>query len=167
MNASDIIKSKQNRVLYQAYNRPTIFSTLITSTINYSPISTISTGGTFTTSFASTINTQYGYKCAPTADLSYELLNDINSGKYICGFPYCSSISVWNTGQTFPIGNCDCKISFLNWKNTNSTIIYNYSSINYSSIGITSTIILTGPSPVICPLIFHQGTKFDNNSCNM
>jgi len=165
MNASDIIKNRQNRVLYQAYTRPTIFSTLITSTINYCPVSTISTGGIFTTSFTSTINTQYGYTCEKPA-ISYEMLNDINKGKYLCGYPYCSSIYIWNTGQTYPIGDCDCKISLLTWKNTNSTSIYNYSTATYSSVVVTSTNILTGPKPLICPINFYQGTNFDNKCAN-
>jgi hypothetical protein len=163
MNASDIIKNRQNRVLYQAYTRPTIFSTLITSTINYCPVSTISTGGSFTTSFTSTINTQYGYTCEKPA-ISYEILNDINEGKYLCGYPYYSSISIWNTGQTYPVN--DCKISLLTWKNTNSTSIYNYSTATYSSVVVTSTNILTGPKPFICSNDFYQGTNFDNTCAN-
>ena len=150
MNASDIIKARQNRVLFQAYYRPIVFPSSITSTINYLPLSTISTGGTYNSSFTqSTINIQYGYKCTTTA-LSYELLNNINEGKYITGYPYCSSISDWNTGEIFPTGTCDCKISFLTWKNTNFTPIYNYQSTNYSTVSTTSTTILTGPSPYIC-----------------
>ena len=165
MNASDIIKNRQNRVLYQAYTRTTIFSTSITSTINYCPISTISTGGTFTTSFVSTTNMQYGYTYEKPA-ISYEVLNDINEGKYLCGYPYCSSISIWNTGQTFPVGDCDCKISLLTWKNTNSTNIYNYSTTTYSSVTVTSTNILTGPTPFICLTDYYQGTNFDNKCGN-
>ena len=152
-------------MLYQAYTRPTIFSTLITSTINYCPVSTISTGGSFTTSYTSTINTQYGYTCEKPA-ISYEILNDINEGKYLCGYPYCSSISIWNTGQTYPIGDCDCKISLLTWKNTNSTSISNYSTATYSSVVVTSTNILTGPGPFICSNNLYQGTNFDNKCAN-
>jgi hypothetical protein len=165
MNASDIIKNRQNRVLYQAYTRPTIFSTLITSTINYCPVSTISSGGSYISSFTSTINIQYGYTCEKPA-ISYELLNDINDGKYLCGYPYCSSISIWNTGQTIPVGDCDCKISFLTWKNTNLTPIYNYNSTLYSSVTVTSTNILTGPTPFICSNDFYQGTNFNNRCGN-
>lgn len=165
MNASDIIKSKQNRVLYQAYYRPTIFSTLITSTINYSPISTISSGGSFVSSVVSCTNVQYQYTCEKPA-ISYELLNSINDGKYECGYPYCSTLSDWNTGQTFPVGNCDCKISFLTWKNTNPSLFYTYSTINYSSVITFSTPILTGPAPIICSFIeFKQGNAI-NNQCN-
>ena len=165
MNASDIIKDKQSRVLYQAYNRPTIFSTLITSTINIFPISTISTSGVdITSSILSSITTRYGYKCEnPT--ISYELLNDINNGKYLCGFPFCSTISEWNTGEIFPVGNCDCKISFLTWKNTSPSLLYTYSTINYSSICTFSTTIFTGPTPIICSNNIIQGTNFQNR-CN-
>jgi hypothetical protein len=168
MNASDIIKARQNRTLYQAYYRPTIFSTLITSTINYCPISTISSGGAFISSVVSCTNVQYQSKCE-NPSISYELLNSINNGKYECGYPYCSTLSVWNTGQTIPVGNCDCKISFLTWKNTNPTLFYTYSTINQSSVFTFSTPILTGPQPVICPLgDVNQGTNFQSrcNNCN-
>ena len=169
MNASDIIKAKQNRVLYQAYYRPTIFSTLINSSITSYPISTISTGSGIISSigFCSTVN--YLSRCTPTS-ISYELSNSVNDGKYICGFPYCSTISEWNSGETFVSGVCDCKISKLNWVNTNLTNINFYSTSTYSSIVSSSATILTGPGPMICPLInFYQGTNFDNNcdTCNV
>ena len=165
MNASDIVNAKKNRTLFQAYYRPTIFPGKTTSTINICPISSFSTG---TTTYTSSSTLQYNYVC-DTPSISYELLNDVNSGKYLCGYPYCSSISIWNTGQTIPVGVCNCKISFLNWKNTNSTIIYSYSTISYSSVQTFSTVTMTGPGPVICPLTdFYQGTNFDNrcNTCN-
>ena len=98
--------------------------------------------------------------------MNTELLNDINEGKYLCGYPYCSSISIWNTGQTYPVGDCDCKISFVTWKNTNSTPIYNYSTTTFSSVTIVSTNILTGPSPLICAIDYYQGTNFDNKCGN-
>jgi hypothetical protein len=168
MNASDIIKAKQNRVLYQAYYRPTIFSTLITSTINYCPVSTINIGGNIVSSVVSCITMQYGSKCEKPI-ISYELMNDINNGRYQCGFPYCSTITEWNTGQTFPIGDCNCKISFLTWKNTNTTTFNTYSTINYSTVCTFTTTIATGPSPIICPFTeFNQGTNFASrcDSCN-
>ena len=157
MNASDIVNAKKNQTLFQAYYRPTIFPGKTTSTINICPISSFSTG---TTTYTSSSTLQYNYVC-DTPSISYELLNDVNSGKYLCGYPYCSSISIWNTGQTIPVGVCNCKISFLNWKN--------YSTISYSSVQTFSTVTMTGPGPVICPLTdFYQGTNFDNrcNTCN-
>jgi hypothetical protein len=175
MNASDIIKAKQQRTLYQAYYRPTIFpglqgsnSTLINSTINYCPISTINTNGNITSSLVSCVTLHYNYKCEKP-NISYELLNNINQGKYLCGFPYCSTIVQWSSEQTYPAGVCDCKISFLTWKNTTQAYQYSYSSISYSSVSIFSTLIPSGPGPVICPLIsLNQGTSFDNScdSCN-
>lgn len=175
MNASDIIKAKQSRVLYQAYYRPTIFpglqgsvSTLITSTINYCPISTVSSSGVYISSFVSCVTLNYAYKCEKP-NISYELMNDINQGKYLCGFPYCSTIVQWNNQQAFTSGSCNCKISFLTWKNTTTAPVYQYSTATYSSVVITSSIIASGPGPVICPLVdFYQGTSFDNrcSDCN-
>ena len=167
MNASDIVKAKQNRTLYQAYYRPDILGNgqFTFSTINVCPVSSISSG---TSSYTSSVTTFYTYKCDEPV-ISYELANSINSGKYICGYPSCSSISIWNTGQTIPAGVCGCKISNLAWKNTNSTLLYSYSTATYSSILTSSTSIMTGPGPVICPLVdFYQGTNFDNkcNTCN-
>ena len=163
MNASDIVNAKKNRTQFQAYYRPTIFPGNTTSTINICPISSFSTG---TTTYTSSSTLQYNYVCN-TPSISYELSNDVNSGKYLCGYPSCSTIIVWNTGQTIPAGVCNCKVSFMTWKNTNSTIIYSYSTINYSSVQTFSTITMTGPGPVICPLVdFYQGTNFDNR-CNM
>jgi len=172
MNASDIVKAKQNRTLFQAYYRPTVFpgasdnqDTLIVSSIDYCPVSSINGGESSQTS-CNTIN--YLYTCNPPI-ISYELANDINSGKYLCGYPTCSSISIWNTGQTIPAGVCNCRTSYLNWKDTTSTIVYQYSTITYSSINITSTIVLTGPSPLICPdPEFYQGTNFASRckTCN-
>jgi hypothetical protein len=174
MNASDIIKAKQSRTLYQAYYRPTIFQGLtsngtnvfITSTINFCPISTVSSSSGFISSFVSCVTLNYSYKCEKP-NVSYELMNSINEGKYICGFPYCSTLVEWNNGQTFTSGNCNCKISFLTWKNTTLAPVYQYSSISYSSVIATSSFIASGPGPIICPLVdFYQGTSFDNRCSN-
>lgn len=162
MNASDIIKAKQSRTLYQAYYRPTFFSTIINSTINVCPISTTTTASSFT----STISMHYLSRCTQPA-ISYELANSINNGRYLCSQPFCSTISEWNTGRQFNTNSCDCNVSFMTWKNTNSTIIYNYSSINNTTARVTSTSILTGPGPIICPLVeMNQGTSFSNRCSN-
>lgn len=164
MNASDIIKDRRNKVLFQAYYRPTIFPNNTISTINYCPFSSIAAG---TPSYTSSLNTIYTYKCERpflTYDNTYEMINDVNNGKFECDSPYCSSISIWQTGESIPTGTCNCKVSYLQWKNTNSTIIYNMSTVNFSSVVTTSTIIMTGPGPVICPLIkFYQGPNYDNH----
>jgi hypothetical protein len=166
MNASDIVKAKQNRTLYQAYYRPDILGSgqFTFSTVNLCPVS--SSAGTI--SYTSSVTRYYTYKCDEPA-ISYELANSINSGKYLCGYPSCSTISIWNTGQTIPTGVCDCKISNLAWKNTTNTLLYSYSTATYSSISTFSTSVLTGPGPVICPAVsFYQGTNFDSkcNTCN-
>ena len=169
MNASDIIKAKQSRTLYQAYYRPTIFSTIINSTINFCPVSTVSTASGVVSSLTSCITMNYLYKCNPPA-ISYQLANSINNGRYECGFPYCSTISIWNTGEQIIAGNCNCKESFMTWTNNQQTQIINYKSTTISSFSAVSTSILTGPAPVICPLVdFYQGTNFDNrcSNCNV
>jgi len=168
MNASDIIKERQNKTLFQAYYRPNIFSdgNSIVSTINYCPVSSLKTG---TPSYVSSVTTNYLYTCQQPV-ISYELANSINQGKYNCPYPYCSSISVWQTGQTFPTGVCNCKISNVQWVNNISTTFYTYSTTNLSSISILSTSIMAGNGPVICPLVeFYQGTNFDNKCslCNI
>lgn len=172
MNASDIIKMKQNKVLFESYYRPTIYpgtsntgvNTLIKSTINIQPFSSIAFNPP---SFTSTVTTNYLYTCTKPV-ISYQLANDINSGKYECEYPYCSSISI-APNVTIPIGTCDCKISELSWKKNTPTQIFSYSTILstnqslstfVSSVSITSTMTLTGPEPIICPSIeFYQGPK--------
>ena len=174
MNASDVVKAKQNRVLFQAYYRPTIFpglygtdSTLIASTTTFESVSSIYPGPP---SFISSSCSEYLYTCNQPS-ISYALLNDVNSGKYLCQFPYCSSISIWNTGTTFPTGTCNCKISKLEWKNTNPTVFYTVSTAYYSSIEtvssmVTSTIIMTGPQPIICSdPVFYQGNCVNSECC--
>ena len=176
MNASDIIKSKQNRVLYQDYYRPTIFpglqntdSTLITTSVVLYPVSTVSTSATapdYISSFVSCTTTNYLYKCQPSV-ISYALLNNINQGKYECGYPYCSSIVEWNTHAAYTSGTCNCKISFLTWKNTTTQNVFQYNPTSYSSVTITSTLIPSGPSPIVFPLVnYYQGTSFDNKCSN-
>jgi hypothetical protein len=177
MNASDIIKMRQNKVQFEAYYRPTIFpgtsntgvNTLVTSSINIEPYSSISSIGT---SYTSTIAQNYLYTCNKPI-ISYELANNINNGKYECEYPYCSSLSIWSNNQTIPIGTCNCKISELSWENNTPTTILSFSSIIsttpslstfVSTVMITSTNILTGPEPIICPSIeFYQGPRQTKN----
>jgi hypothetical protein len=171
MNASDITKNIRNRTLYQAYYRPTIFpgvtntgeSMFIKSTVSYCPVSTVSTGGEFVSSFVSSTNLIYTYKCFhPVVD--YQLANDINMGKYNVGYPCCSTITNFTAGETAITGTCNCKISYLSWTNNNVILQNNYSTLNYSSVITDSSIVTTGQTPIICPLVeFYQGTNFDNN----
>ena len=142
MNASDIVKNRQNKVLYNAYYQPTVFQSTVVSTL--SPISSC-TGGY--ASYESTVNTVYNYSCQPTF-LSYELLNEVKNGKEVC------------------TGTC---ASQLTWTNLTSTTQYMYAT-NYSTlstplqISVTSTSVQGSKGPVICPLInFYQGTNADSS----
>jgi hypothetical protein len=152
MNASDIVKAKQSQVLYKAYHRPTVFESTTFSTIT--PISSfinfVSSGvPLLSTSYASCLTTAYPYVCEPTF-VSYESRNQVQSGAYSCAGKVPSR---------------------LQWKAIHPTTIYSYSTI-YSSltnpstimastVRVTSTTMLTGTGPIICPLIqFQQGTNF-------
>jgi hypothetical protein len=142
MNASDIVKNKQNKVLYQAYYRPTVFQSTVVSTV-----SLISTATTIDNSYGSTVITAYNYVCQPTF-LSYEILNEVKNGKEAC------------------TNACATQVT---WSNLTSTTNYMYSTI-YSTLSTPCTIIVTSTfvqgnkGPVICPLInFYQGTNADSS----
>ena len=142
MNASDIVKNRQNKVLYKAYYQPTVFqSTVVTTQL---PISSYNGGFD---SFSSVTNTVYTYSSQPTF-LSYELLNEVKNGKDVC------------------TGTCASQVT---WSNLTSTTQYLYAT-NYSTlstplnIAVTSTFVKGSKGPVICPLVsFYQGTNFDNS----
>jgi len=141
MNASDIVKNRQNTVLYKAYYQPKVYQSTVTSTLI--PISSY-TGGY--NSYASTTNTVYTYSSQPTF-LSYELMNEVKSGKTVC------------------TGACTTPLTFANLV---STTVLNYST-NYStlstplSFNITSSFVQGSTGPVICSLVdFYQGTNFDS-----
>jgi hypothetical protein len=143
MNASDIVKNRQNKVLYQAYYRPTVFQSTVVSTVTL--ISTATT--VVDTSYRSTVITAYNYSCQPTF-LSYELLNEVKNGKEAC------------------TGTCASQVT---WTNLTSTTQYMYDT-NYSTlstplnINVTSTSVQGSTGPVICPLInFYQGTNADSS----
>jgi hypothetical protein len=142
MNASDIVKNKQNQALYQAYYQPRVFQSTVFSTLT--PISSY-TGGY--NSYGSTVNTVYTYSSQPTF-LSYELLNEVKAGKDQC--------------------TATCT-SELTWSNLTSTTTKFYNT-NYSTlstplnIGVTSTIVQGSTGPVICPRVnFYQGTNADSS----
>jgi hypothetical protein len=152
MNASDIVKKKQNTVLYKAYYQPTVFQSTTFSTINTvsSIIRTVSSGVPITsTSYASCTQTVYQTLCEPTFT------------------SYASRYSI-ETGAAGCMGRGPKE---LKWKANQSTTIYSYSTIYSSlvtpstlapsSIRIFSTIINTAPTPLICPLSqIQQGTSF-------
>jgi hypothetical protein len=140
-NASDIVSAKRDGELYKAYYTPRIFSSTIVSTLI--PFSSISSG---TTTYTSTTETIYTYTCNPTF-VSYQTVNSVNSGAYICG---------------------PKQLSVMDWKNTNSSIQFYFSTSGSGDIStITSTFVLRGPQPVICPLVeLYQGPQTLNGDCS-
>jgi hypothetical protein len=174
MNASDIIKAKQNKNLFYAYYKPTVFygasnamNTLVNTNITTSFISSIEGGDTSST-ICSTLN--YSYKCFQP-NLSYQLANDINNGKYLCEYPYCSTITSWNSNETHITATCNCKISELSWKadKINGTINTFASNSNTNSAVLSSSQNSYSVKPFICSNpVFYQGpvlTK-DYDTCN-
>lgn len=152
MNASDVIQRKQNTSLYKAYYQPTVFQSSVISTVRpiSSIIRTISSGIPLTsTSYTSCTQTIYQNVCEPTF-MTYQTRNAIGSGTALC------------TGRV---------PKETTWVANQSTFIYSYSTI-YSSlvnpstlaastIRITSTIVQTAPTPLVCPLtLLQQGTSF-------
>jgi hypothetical protein len=138
MNASDIVNHKQQIARSCAYG--TVFSSTITSTIT--PISSIAGGST---SYASTLHTCYSYACQPYS--SYELRSDIQQG-------------LVDRGITLS--------SLTEWKPDTPTTLYAYRTLystlsTVSSISVTSTLVQTGPSPLVCDTPFHQGTYRDHS----
>ena len=91
MNASNITHAKNDITLYKAYYDPIIFpgitntgvSTFVRSTIMYNPYSSVSSSGTITSSFTSSVNTHYLYECNGPYT-SYQLANDVKIGREIC-----------------------------------------------------------------------------------
>lgn len=158
MNASDIIKAKQNQTLYKSYYQPTVFQSTIYSTLTIGSSILNKTGPSISSiNYYSCNNIVNTYVCNPTF-ISYQFANDVKQGEYSCGGKVPSQ---------------------LQWKNVNSTLVYAYSTVIssfstpsnpiISTFRLSSTIVMTGPQPIICPLIdFYQGTNFDNrcNICN-
>jgi hypothetical protein len=140
MNASDIVNNKQQIARSCAYDRPTVFSSTILSTII--PISSIAGGST---SYASTLRTCYSYACQPTYS-SYELRSDVQQGLVDRGITVSSMTE---------------------WKPDTPTTLYAYRPLystlsTVSSISVTSTLVQTGPTPRVCDTPFHQGTYRDH-----
>ena len=158
MNASDIVKLKQNGTLYKAYYNPSIYSSFVYSTL-YPVISTI--GGVPSTiiysSCSTTINT---YLSNPFT--SYQLAADVNNGKYVCGGKKIS----YMTWQSNPSMSIQPTYAFSSFISSNSSIS------STSSIYYVSSVILSNNSysvkPLICTDSYTQGTNFANtcNVCN-
>jgi hypothetical protein len=145
MNASDIVKLKQNGTLYKAYYRPTVYQSTVYSTIY--PFSSINEG---TPSYTSCINTVYTYSCNPPF-ISYELANDVNEGSYVCGGKTVSKME-WKANTSVPTESVYAFSTYSTTTNNASTIL----SVNSYAV-----------RPLICPdPVFNQGTNFAN-SCTV
>ena len=151
MNASDIVKAKQNKVLYNSLYTPTVYQSTVFSTLRL--YSSINLGVSIASSFISCINTAYKYTCNPIFT-TYETRNDVKEGAVACG--------------AVPLSN-------LQFTSSNG-MIYAYSTI-YSTFGnvilpssfiITSTIAPIASSPIICPINqLYQGCSVCiNQSCS-
>ena len=169
MNASDIVKAKQNRTLFQAYYHPVITPSTTTTTIVVS---------TFISSIASQTNQSnvcstviYNNLCMPTFT-SYQLANDVNQGKYLCNTYTLAQQVGGNAINTTSTAQTQCKISNLQWQTTLSTVTTAYNKIGLITYSTSSATSLQSPVstfilPVICPLVdFYQGTNFASK-CNV
>jgi hypothetical protein len=167
MNASDIVKAKQNRTLFQAYYHPMITPSTTTTTIVVSTfISSISDGRDpppMQSNVCSTVI--YNNLCMPSF-ISYQLANDVNQGKYLCNTYTLAQQVGGNAINTTSTAQTQCKISNLQWQTTPSSVTTAYNTvggITYSTISATSlqSPVSTFILPVICPLVeFYQGTNF-------
>jgi len=162
MNASDIVKAKQNRTLFQAYYHPattplTTSTTIYTSTV----LSSISEG-----IYAPVCSTLiYNNLCMPSF-ISYQLANDVNQGKYLCNTYTLAQQVGGNAINTTSTAQTQCKISNLQWETTLSTVTTAYNTVGGITYSTSSATSLQSPVstfilPVICPLVeFYQGTNF-------
>ncbi len=154
MNASDIVKAKQNRILYNTYYQPTVLESSVTSTLR--PVSSIfrysNPDGSlvFSTSYTSCITTCDTYVAKPTF-VSYEMSQALRDGEYGCTAARRPVETQWkNTISTFKV--------------IQSTVFSTFSTSGVllpSTVRYSSTFAVTSQPPLICPLIdYHQGTSY-------
>lgn len=147
MNASDIIKAKQNKVLYNAYYTPMISSSTIYSTL--SVYSTTLNGSlqpviSYTSCTTTAYTTRMG--CAPNVT-SYETLNQIKGGAYECGALTVSQMQIGGIPNT-AIYAYSTIISTMTAQGLNVP----------SSFMVTNTTVTAPPAPLITPfVIYRQG----------
>lgn len=149
MNASDIIKAKQNKTLYKAYYTPAIYqSTVFSTLIAYST----STSIPITTSYVSCINTSYNYVCNPIFT-SYESRNNVKDGSIACGGTSLSNMQFVKSDATVYAYNT----VYSTFGNPGVTVP--------SSFITTSTVGSSAPGPCIAPQIqFYQGCSVCNGN---
>ena len=158
MNASDIVKAKQNKVLYKALYQPTVASSTIYSTLT--AFSSVTTPGTYipVASYTSCLTTVYNGVCNPTS-VSYETLNQIRRGAVECS---------------------GAGISQQQFVGIPSTLIYSFSTV-YSTFTASNNIPVTQPfsyfitssfAPIptgtlVCPSKMVQGCNVcASNGCS-
>jgi hypothetical protein len=161
MNASDIVSAKQNRTLFAAYYHPIVTSSTTSAMVYTSTL--ISSISSFVPEVKVCSTLVYQNLSYPTVS-SYELANDINEGKYLSNYYTLSQVQNGGIVPTYSTVCNVCHISEMEWKNTNPTTMYtyqpNYTNSTLTSVTVQSTMVVTGPVPVICPLIsFYQGTN--------
>ena len=156
MNASDIVKAKQNKVLYNSYYKPIVYDSTIYSTLRI--ISSVLCDEPLEPciSYTSCITTVYNYVDNPTF-MSYETLNQIKAGGVACGASNASQLQ-FDRVPDIPMY-------------TYSTIYSTFTENNFvyvSSIVIASTFISATPSPLVDSFIrFKQGTtQCITNQCH-
>jgi len=137
MNASDNTKSRQNGVLYKGYN-PVVFQSTTYNT-TYPFISTISNKPTI--AYSTLVNTVNTYTSNPYT--SYELADDVNEGKYVCGAKEIS------------------KLEFKADPSIRSETIYAFStySTTVTNASTLSSINSYAFRPIICSDFFSQYTN--------
>ena len=146
MNASDIIKAKQNKTLYKAYYTPLVYQSTIFSTVTaYSTINNLSIK-----SYVSCINTSYNYVCNPVFT-NYEMRNNVKDGSDKCGATSLTNMQFVKSDATIY---------------AYSTVLSTFGPNMYpSSFLITSVIGSSAPSPCITPLVqFYQGCAVCNGN---
>lgn len=155
MNASDIIKAKQNKVLYNAYYTPMISSSTIYSTLS---VYSTTLNGSFSSvvSYTSCTTTAYTTRmgCTPNVT-SYETLNQIKGGAYDCGALTVSQMQIGGIPNTAIYAY--------------STIISTMTAQSLqvpSSFMVTSTTVTAPPTPLITPFVIYRQGCADCNSRN-
>lgn len=163
MNASDIVKAKQNRTLFQAYYHPMITPSTTTTTIVVSTFISLDVELIMQSNVCSTVI--YHNLCMPSF-ISYQLANDVNQGKYLCNTYTLAQQVGGNVINTTSTAQTQCKISNLQWETTLSTLTTAYNTVGEITYSTSSATFLQSPVstfilPVICPLVdFYQGTNF-------
>jgi len=142
MNASDIIKAKQNKTLYKAYYTPTVYSSTIYSTLT--AFSSITDVGGSVVSYTSCINTAYKTVCNPTFT-SYETLHQIKDGAYDCGAASGTSLQFIGVPTTIYAS----KTNYITYTTAGGIV-------QPGSFDVTSTIASIPTGPVITPFITYQ-----------